>query len=105
MVKLYWTQPNLFYTTSNANNNSIYERIIVWKNSLKLIEEHPLTGAGLNNWKLLQAKFGVGGTIYLNTGMVHFEHPHNDYLLVWSEQGIPGSYYFYCSFSWCFARL
>lgn len=90
MVKLYWTQPNLFYTTSNANNNSIYERIIVWKNSLKLIEEHPLTGAGLNNWKLLQAKFGVGGTIYLNTGMVHFEHPHNDYLLVWSEQGIPG---------------
>lgn len=90
MAQLYLKKPDLFQTTSSANNNSIYERILIWKNSLLLIKEHPVTGAGLNNWKLLQAKFGIGGTNYLNTGMVHFEHPHNDFLLVWSEQGIPG---------------
>ncbi len=90
MAKKYWTKPDIFHTTSTENNNSVYERILVWKNSLHLIKEHPLFGAGLNNWKLLETKYGIGGTVYLNTGIVHFEHPHNDYLLVWSEQGIPG---------------
>lgn len=90
MAKMYWSKPDIFHTTSTENNNSVYERILVWKNSLHLIKEHPLFGAGLNNWKLLEAKYGIGGTAYLNTGIVHFEHPHNDYLLVWSEQGIPG---------------
>lgn len=89
-VGMYWKDKELLSTTSKANNNSVYERILVWKNSLKLIQDHPLAGAGLNNWKILQPQYGIGGTAFLNSGMVHFEHPHNDYLLIWSEQGIPG---------------
>jgi len=55
-----------------------------------MIKEYPLAGAGLNNWKIIHPKYGFGGTSFLNKGMTHFEHPHNDYLLVEAEQGIPG---------------
>ncbi|MFN8145208.1 MAG: O-antigen ligase family protein [Bacteroidia bacterium] len=89
-ARMYWSHPETFSSTSNQNNNSVFERILIWKNSFRLIRENPVIGAGLNNWKILQVKYGVGGTDFLNTGVVHFEHPHNDYLLVWSEQGIPG---------------
>ncbi len=83
----YIKEPALLDSTSNINNNSVFERLLIWRNSLRMIHDHPLTGAGLNNWKLLQPQYGIGGTDFLNTGLVHFEHPHNDYLLLLSEQG------------------
>ncbi len=86
----YVNQPELLNSTGRVNDNSVFERILIWRNSIELIKEYPLLGAGLNNWKLLQAQHGIGGTAYLNTGMVQFEHPHNDYLLILSEQGPMG---------------
>ncbi|MFM2134989.1 MAG: hypothetical protein RL021_389 [Bacteroidota bacterium] len=73
-----------------VNDNSVYERLLMYRNSLDIIREHPITGCGLTRWTSEQAKFGVGGTRYLNTGLLHFEHPHNEYLLVLSETGAIG---------------
>ncbi|REJ82995.1 MAG: hypothetical protein DWQ44_02455 [Bacteroidetes bacterium] len=86
----YFENPDLIYSSNEFNNNSVYERILAYSNSLKLFCENPSLGSGLNNWKLLQGQFGIGGTKHLNTGVVQFEHPHNDYLLILAEQGIPG---------------
>lgn len=74
----------------SLNNNSVFERRLMWRNSLKLISENPVLGVGLSDWKMEQARFGMGGTNHLNSGMVRFEHPHNEYLLLLAEQGIPG---------------
>ncbi len=84
------------------NGNSVYERLLLWRNSLKMIAEQPLFGSGLTNWKTEQMKFGVGGTAHLNNGYVGFEHPHNEYLLIWSEQGLVGLVVFLCIIFVCF---
>lgn len=86
----YITNPSLLASSRIENNNSVFERIIIWRNSLRMIAEFPLMGAGLNNWKLFYSKYGIGGTQYINTGLINYEHPHNDYLLVLAEQGPVG---------------
>lgn len=90
LITQYIDHPELIDSTSGINDNSVFERILSWRNSVRLINDHPFLGAGLNNWKLLHAQYGLGGTPFINTGMIHFEHPHNDYLLIWSEQGPVG---------------
>jgi O-antigen ligase/lipopolysaccharide biosynthesis regulator YciM len=90
IVLKYIHNPSLIDSTGNFNNNSVFERILVWRNSVRMVRDHPLIGTGLNNWKLLQAQYGIGGTPFINSGLIHFEHPHNDYLLVLAEQGPVG---------------
>ncbi len=83
----YFHHPELIDSTTGYNDNSVFERILMWRNSIRMFHDHPVFGAGLNNWKLLQPQYGIGGTPFINTGMVHFEHPHNDFLLILAEQG------------------
>src|SRR5688572_8633946 len=70
--------------------NSIYERIIMWSNSVQLIGDHPVFGVGLGNWKILSAAYGSGTATYMTSGGIRFVHPHNEFLLVMSESGIIG---------------
>jgi O-antigen ligase len=86
----YLRNPHLISVTSDANNNSTYERMMLWRNSIHMISDHPLMGVGLNNWKILNPSYGIGGTQFTNTGLIVYEHPHNDYLLVIAEQGPVG---------------
>jgi O-antigen ligase len=88
-VVQYLKNPAMLDSTGLANSNSIYERMMLWRNSLELIKRNPLAGCGAGNWKLLYPEFGIGGTRYIEGGNVHYEHPHNDYLLIASESGIP----------------
>ncbi|MEO8087928.1 MAG: O-antigen ligase family protein [Bacteroidota bacterium] len=88
-IQNYIQHPELADSTMRANSNSTFERILLWRNSIGLISENPFTGCGAGNWKLLYPKFGIGGTRYIEGGNVHYEHPHNDYLLIASEAGIP----------------
>ena len=88
-IQQYLMHPGLVDSTAKANSNSTFERIMLWRNSIGLINENPLSGCGANNWKLLYPKFGISGTSYIEGGNVHYEHPHNDYLLIASEAGLP----------------
>ena len=83
----YVSNPSLLDSLRPENNNSVFDRILLWRNSLRIIGDHPLMGSGLNNWKLLYPEYGVGGTAHINSGYLNFEHPHNEYLLIWAEQG------------------
>lgn len=88
-IQQYIQHPELMDSTAKVNSNSTFERMLLWRNSIGLIKENPLSGSGANNWKLFYPKFGIGGTRFIEAGYVHYEHPHNDYLLVASEAGIP----------------
>jgi O-antigen ligase len=89
-AKEYWKNPDQLNKNLQENNNSVFDRILLARNSFRMIKSHPVLGVGLNNWKLLFPAYGVGGTEVINTGAMNFEHPHNDYLLIFSEQGLLG---------------
>lgn len=89
-VKDYLQHPELLETTRIENNNSVFERLILWRNSIRMISDYPVAGAGLNNWRIYNPSYGIGGTQFTNTGLMNYEHPHNDYLLLMAEQGLAG---------------
>ena len=74
--------------SDEVNRNSTFTRWFLWRNTFYLIRESPVTGIGMGNWKAYYAKYGVNGAYYLNTGANRFEHPHNEYLLMFCERGI-----------------
>ena len=71
-------------------SNSFYDRLLMSRNSIRLWKENPWLGSGSGNWKILQARYGISGTEYLNMGILRFEHPHNDILFLLCETGIAG---------------
>ncbi|MFN8235950.1 MAG: O-antigen ligase family protein [Bacteroidia bacterium] len=77
-------------TDVKFNANSVFERMMLWRNSGKLIAENFWTGCGLANWKLLAPKYGFTGANYLTTDNIKFTRPHNDYLQMFAETGIGG---------------
>jgi len=94
----YIHDPDAMENYSLENNNSTYERIILWRNSFKMIREHPLSGVGLGEWKIYFPKYGMGRAPYMNSGMIRFEKPHNDFLLTCCETGIPGLIFYLALF-------
>jgi O-antigen ligase len=74
----------------NANENvvtSIGQRVIFWKNTLQMVPEYFLVGAGTGSFKAVYAKqvsdkSGLEGAIT--------QDPHNQYLKILIEQGILG---------------
>ena len=86
-AKDYLHSPELINSTREENNNSVFERLLLWRNTSKMIADHPYIGVGLNNWKIINPTYGIGGTRQTDAGMMSYEHPHNDYLLILAEQG------------------
>lgn len=79
----YATRPETIDEGSvDRDNNNIHERILLIKNTLKMIKEHP-NGVGLSNWKIFIPQYGVVSFAY----HVRQEYPHNDFLCVLSETG------------------
>jgi tetratricopeptide (TPR) repeat protein len=77
-------------TEKETNVNSVFERIFLWRSAIKMGEENPVMGVGLSNWKIMWPKYGVSGANFLSSGVMHYEHPHNEFLLLYSETGILG---------------
>ncbi len=80
----------LIKNDSTSNINSVFERLFLWRNTTLLAKENVMTGIGLSNWRILWPKYGVGGAYFLSSGVMHYEHPHNEFLLYFSELGIIG---------------
>lgn len=85
------TTPRLqtfFSDTGNPNDwvgdNSTNVRIIIWDRTLTMLQDRPLTGAGLAGFQTRYAEYDVPG---------HEEvplYPHNIFLNFWSELGLAG---------------
>ncbi|HVT83673.1 MAG TPA: O-antigen ligase family protein [Chitinophagaceae bacterium] len=80
--------------SQNAPANSatvvdVKDRIAVWKKTIALIRDHPVLGVGPGNWKVIIASYGTKGLAWAG-GYYVPDRPHNVYLLVAAETGIPG---------------
>lgn len=56
-----------------------------WKNAFEIIKEHPFTGVGYGNYKLYTTNY----IKYLQKDGVFSVHPHNDFVFIAAETGIP----------------
>jgi O-antigen ligase len=70
-------------------DNSSQERLAVWSKSWQLFEQHPLSGVGIGNWKIVCPGLGLTRT-NAEAGEVYYQQPHNDYLWVLTETGVFG---------------
>ncbi len=81
--------------SQNAEENtegieSAQERFKIWSKTIRLIKDKPITGAGPGNWKINIPAYGTDGLAWAH-GDVAPDRPHNIYLLVAGETGIPGA--------------
>jgi O-antigen ligase len=98
----YLSNPSTLTESRPENNNSVFERLLLWRNTSRMIADHPLIGVGINNWKLFNPPYGIGGTQFINSGLINYEHPHNDYLLILAEQGPVGLLLYLAFFAFAF---
>ena len=70
------------YSATNIN------RIKIWEATGDMISEKPLLGVGAGNWKLnIHRYFSMA---HFDKSLLNWLRPHNDYLWVLAEKGIPG---------------
>lgn len=62
-------------------------RTDTWLQSLQMIVDHPIRGVGIGNWDAEYLRFA--GPLLNQRGAL-FDRPHNDYLWVITEMGLPG---------------
>ena len=68
---------------------NVNERIKIWKKSIELIKDKPVYGVGMGNWKIAIPAYSTEGLVWAYGAFVP-DRPHNVYLQVASETGIPG---------------
>ena len=73
-------------------------RISIWRDTLKLIHEHPWFGTGLGTFSVAYTSVQ---TVFLNHLV---DHAHCDYLEAVSELGLPGGILLFGSVFWIVAR-
>jgi len=79
-----------------ANVSSEGERGVLYRDTLKLVADHPLAGIGPGTYRF---RFRP----YQSTGLsVRFDHAHNDYLETAAEWGIPAALLFWGFVAWRF---
>lgn len=89
-----------------TNSSNIQKRMAYWENSWEMIQEHPISGVGGGNWKLLFPKYGLQGVDdSVMQGQTHIQRPHNDYLWLWSELGPMGLLLYLAIFVLCLVQI
>jgi O-antigen ligase len=84
---------------NSASAVDVNERIAIWKKTLALIKDHPATGVGPGNWKLIIPSYGTKGLAWAG-GYYVPDRPHNVYLLITAETGIPGFIFYFAVWIW-----
>jgi O-antigen ligase len=72
--------------------------MIGWKESLAMLRDHPIFGAGLNGFKTAVAPYHTA------QGVEIFQYPHNLFLAAWSELGLTGLIGFGLVLIWFFKK-
>ncbi|MBN1352100.1 O-antigen ligase family protein [candidate division KSB1 bacterium] len=79
-------------------HKSVSERLELWQKTISMIRDNPLSGVGIGNWKLAFPGYGTAG-LRSESGAVHFQRPHNDYLWILAETGIGGLVFYLTAFA------
>ena len=70
----------------SMDDRSALDRLGVWDNSVSMFADHPLLGVGPGEWRTHVSGYGNRG-LRSESGIIHFQRPHNDYLWVLTETG------------------
>lgn len=70
---------------ATKNTNSIGQRLEFYANTLEIIRKHPLFGVGTGGFRQAYA------AQVADTGMLATHNPHNEFLLIQAQLGIPGT--------------
>ncbi|MFH1321412.1 MAG: O-antigen ligase family protein [Bacteroidota bacterium] len=85
---------------------AIGTRLIMWKKTIQMIKENPLTGVGAGNWKINLPLYGIDDLgLSVKTGIRHYQRPHNDFLWILSEIGIIGFLFYLLAFMLVFKYI
>jgi O-antigen ligase len=74
--------------------STISERIKVWGKTYDLINENTFFGVGSGNWKINISKYSLPEIYKVQDLNVIFQRPHNEYLKIFSENGVFGLFAF-----------
>jgi O-antigen ligase len=89
---------NRFEILGQEYSQAGQNRISIWRDTLRLVRQHPLLGTGLGTFSVAYTSVQ---TVFL-TQLV--DHAHCDYLEVASELGLPGGMLLFGSIFWILAR-
>ncbi len=92
-----WNLADRARSIVNREDGSIADRLDIWSRSLEMAREYPILGVGPGQWRVHIAGYGVEGT-RSESGVTHFQRPHNDYLWVLCENGPLGLLFYMLMF-------
>jgi O-antigen ligase len=87
-----------FETLGQQYSQTGQDRLSIWRDTLKLIRQHPLFGTGLGTFSVAYPSVQNS---FLN---LLVDHAHCDYLEVISELGLPGGILLFGSILWVLAQ-
>lgn len=95
---VYGTFGDRLSTITDNSNSATSIRLDYWKQASNVVVTNPILGVGIGNWKLYT-------TTYTNTLLddnVFSKHPHNDFIEIAGETGIPNSVIYLLIFVFAF---
>lgn len=92
-----------FQSIFNPKDPNNLHRLHVWDVSLQLVKEHPITGVGAGNWKIISPKYYH--LHHFSKEQLNWVRPHNDFLWVLTEKGIIGLLVFFGIFAAALLRI
>ncbi|MBF0432424.1 MAG: tetratricopeptide repeat protein [Fibrobacteria bacterium] len=87
-------------TIADTKFDANKQRLVLWEKTLEMIRQNPIFGVGAGNWKVALPGFGLGNMLRTDMSLVEVR-PYNDYLLIGSEIGIIGLFFFLSLFVLC----
>ncbi len=79
---------NQINTFTDWKYGSANKRLEVWEGSRKIIKENPILGYGSGDWKIEINRF-IASEKVVDEGNVFYQRPHNDFLWVAADSGVP----------------
>jgi O-antigen ligase len=74
---------------ASAASFTVKERLLLWKGSMRMALDNEIVGVGPGNWRFQFPKYG-SDIWRARQGWVQFQRPHNDFVWVYTENGIWG---------------
>jgi len=65
-------------------------RVYLWASTMDMVKQHPILGVGLGNFKVIYPLYRSSDERRTTPKGIKYTHPHNDFLLVLAETGLPG---------------
>lgn len=97
VVEKFRTEVDLVNTVKSIrdmDDPGIQSRLNIWRNSWKMIKDHPVGGVGAENFKIMYPLYSHAVAPTAMSLVSTVEHAHNDYLQIAAELGFVGLFFY-----------